>query len=148
MPGCLYPDVYIRPPELLQYHLPGHKQGPVAHAVVQTAIARAVPERARLLGNFNILKELAPVFRIVDFQDVDGTVAPASGDRQAYAGWLGAPGEALPAALFAGRPLKKVEARSWVWNRDLWIGGPAVSGAAGSREADRSPGPSPSQANP
>ncbi|HUY28627.1 MAG TPA: hypothetical protein VMV27_14550 [Candidatus Binataceae bacterium] len=119
-----------------------------AHAVVQSAIARALPERARLVGNGDLLKELAPVFRIVDYRAVDGAEAAAASDRQAYAAWLGAPGAAPPAALFAGRPLKKVEARSWVWNRDLWIGGPVVSGAAGSREADRSPGPSPSQANP
>jgi hypothetical protein len=98
-----------------------------ANAAVQIAIARAVPERARLIGNGGILKELAPVFRNLDFRPVDASDARAARESGAYVAWLVAPDAPPPAAIFAGRRSEKVQARSWVWNRDLWIGYPAAA---------------------
>ncbi len=96
-----------------------------ANAIVQRSIAAAVPERAVLVGNDEVLKQLAPVYRIVDFRPGDLDESLASRIPDAYVAWFVAPGETPPAILFAGRRTEIVRARSFAWNRDLWIGIPA-----------------------
>ncbi len=96
-----------------------------ANAAVQIAIAGAVPSGALLLGNGEILKELAPVRRIVAYREISPRDSDAARGRGAYVAWITAPGATPPAAIFSGRRVERVQARSWVWNRDLWIGYPS-----------------------
>ncbi len=95
-----------------------------ANAAVQTAIARAVPAGGDIVGAGEVLKELAPVYRNVRLRQVapdDPSVAAAA---DSYLVWMGAPGTAPPPEWTRGRTTELVRARSWAWNRDLWIAWP------------------------
>lgn len=96
-----------------------------ANALVQRSIAAAVPKRAILIGNDEVLKQIAPVYRMVDFRpgDVDESLAVRT--PGAYVAWLVPPNAEPPTIVLAGHRAELVRARSFAWNRDLWIGIPA-----------------------
>ncbi len=112
-----------------------------ANAVVQQAISAAVPSGAALVGEGAILKELAPVNGIISYRSIDDADSSA-GDGRDYVAWLVAPG-AAPPALMAGRRVECARARSWIWNRDLWIGWPRSAAAGESEIIDSAAHPSP-----
>jgi hypothetical protein len=96
-----------------------------AHAKVQTALATALPAGAIVAESDqgDILKELAPVYELVEYHRDDSS--GANGQlRGAYHVWMGEPGEAPPASITASPRTEMVPARSWVWKRDLWIAWP------------------------
>ncbi len=98
-----------------------------ANAAVQSAIARAVPAGGQIIGTGEVLKQLAPVYRNVRLRSVapgDPNVA-AAGDS--YLVWMGAPGAEPPPDWTRGRTTEMVRARSWAWNRDLWIAWPRAA---------------------
>ncbi len=100
-----------------------------ANAIVQRAIASAVPEGAEIVGTGDVLKELAPVYRIVRFHAVDPGDESVAGAADAYLVWIGAPGTKPPPYWTDGRKTESVQARSWAWNRDLWIAWPRTGAA-------------------
>ena len=76
------------------------------------------------MGADEVLKELAPVYRNVRLRQVapdDPNVAAAT---DSYLIWMGAPGAEPPPDWTRGRRTELVRARSWAWNRDLWIAWP------------------------
>jgi len=98
-----------------------------AHSVAQQALLRALPANGQIvLANElpldYLAKELAPVQRVYTHVDTHPTDVP----RTAYFAYLARPGDRPPEHWLANRRVKLVRLRSWVWNRDLWIGVPTA----------------------
>lgn len=96
-----------------------------AQAAVQAAIRTHIPSGARVIGNSSVVKAFAPVngrWTLRQFRD--GEAPPAPLPDGAYVAWLGPPRQPMPPEWLAGRSASVVPARSWVWNRDLWIAPP------------------------
>ena len=96
-----------------------------AHADVQAAIRSSIPDGSRVLVGDRAFKEFAPVlgtWRLLQVRDR----LPNETERDgAYGVWIGPEGAFPPPGWFSDPAPKRVPARSWVWNRDVWIGAPA-----------------------
>ena len=99
-----------------------------AHATVQEAIRTIIPAGAHVLVGERAFKEFAPVNGRWTLRQMRADRIPTDDERVgSYTVWIGSPGEQPPQGWFSDpRPLR-IEARSWVWSRDMWIGGPSVS---------------------
>ena len=99
-----------------------------AHREVQAGIKASIPDGSRVLVGDRAFKEFAPVlgtWQLSQLRDRE----PTELERQsAYAVWIGPPG-ALPPGWFSDPAPRRVSARSWVWNRDVWIGTPGKATA-------------------
>ncbi|HEY6394256.1 MAG TPA: hypothetical protein VIX12_02490 [Candidatus Binataceae bacterium] len=102
-----------------------------AHAKVQRALLARISANAQVVVGEDLRKEMAPV-RVV-YSDVREAGAEADPPAAAYVAWLGAPGALPPKGWFEGRREELVTVRSWVWNRDLWVGDPIARAASAAR---------------
>jgi hypothetical protein len=95
-----------------------------AHAEVQGAIRSSIPDGSRVLVGDRAFKEFAPVLGEWRLLQLRGRMPTDLERSQAYAVWIAPPGGAPPEGWFGDPAPRRVAARSWVWNRDVWIGGP------------------------
>jgi hypothetical protein len=106
----------------------GHGAYLNAHASLQAALRSSIPDGSRVLVGERAFKEFAPVIGTWTLRQMHGDRVPAAPERDgAYEVWLGAPGQTPPQGWFSDRAPARVEVRSWVWNRDAWIGAPAAA---------------------
>ncbi len=95
-----------------------------AHGDVQAAIRTSIPDGSRVVAGKRAFKEFAPVlgtWRLMQMHDRLPNEVERNG---AYAVWIGPPGATPPPGWFSDPAPKRIRARSWVWNRDVWIGTP------------------------
>ena len=103
----------------------GHDAYLDAHAQVQAAVKTRIPEGAHVIVGDRAYKSFAPVLGSWHLAHVREGRFPRGPFRQpVYVMWLGPPGSQPPAG-WMDATAAKVPARSWVWNRDVWIGPPA-----------------------
>lgn len=110
----------------------GHDAYLDAHAQVQTAIVREIPQGAQVIAGERAYKSFAAVLGNWHLAQVrNGQVPDGPFSEPVYMMWIGPPGGAPPPGWFVS-DASRTEARSWVWNRDVWIGraAPAVLTAA------------------
>jgi hypothetical protein len=101
----------------------GHGAYLDAHASVQAAIRSAIPDGATVIVGDRAFKEFAPVlgtWRLVHMRD--NRLPIDVGRAGAFAVWMGPPESSPPQGWFGSPAPMRVTARSWVWNRDVWIG--------------------------
>ena len=101
----------------------GHGAYLDAHASVQTAIRFAIPDGATVIVGDRAFKEFAPVlgtWRLVHMRDNRRPID--AGRPGAFAVWIGPPESSPPQGWFGNPAPMRVTARSWIWNRDVWIG--------------------------
>lgn len=104
----------------------GHGAYLSAHAQVQAAIRQTIPDGAHVIVGDRAFKSFAPVLGTWHLAQVRDGRFPAGPFREpVYVMWLGPPGSQPPAGWIAEAGAVRVPARSWVWNRDVWIGRPA-----------------------
>jgi hypothetical protein len=106
----------------------GHQAYLDAHRSVQGFLRASIPNGSRVLAGERAFKEFAPVLGTWQLKQVpfDRTPREPDGDG-AYEVWIGAPGQQPPSAWLGDRVMTRYEARSWVWNRDIWIGLPPTA---------------------
>jgi hypothetical protein len=103
----------------------GHTAYVDAHATVQEGIRANIPDGSRVVVGERAFKEFAPVLGTWKLLHVRDNRLPTAEEREAaYVVWIGAPGQTPPQEWFGSQAPRRVEARSWVWNRDVWIGVP------------------------
>ena len=109
-----------------------------AHAEIQQALYEQLPPNAQIVlaGTLQqgdqpyapapsdiLVKEFLPTENIYPHLMIpqpNYTPTP-----EVYIVWLNAAGQPPPDNLMRGRVVRLYKIRSWVWNRDLWIGSPA-----------------------
>ena len=109
-----------------------------AHSQIQQALHEQLPPSARivLMGTYQrgdgpyapqpweiLVKEFLPTKNLYPHLIVPKADYTSTPD--VYIVLLTLPGEPPPDKLTRGRAMRLFEIRSWVWNRDLWIGSPA-----------------------
>ena len=102
----------------------GHGAYLDAHAAVQAAIRSSIPDGATVLVGHRAFKEFAPVLGTWQLKQMRENSSPSDLERRtAYAVWIGPPESSPPPGWFGAHPPLRLPARSWVWNRDVFIGG-------------------------
>lgn len=101
----------------------GHGAYLDAHAGVQAAIKASIPEGSTVIVGDRAFKEFAPVLGTWQLRQMRDNRVPSETERSgAYAVWIGPPESSPPSGWFGNPAPTRVTARSWVWNRDVWIG--------------------------
>jgi hypothetical protein len=119
-----------------------HQEYLRAHAALQQAMVSAVPVGAEIVevtpftSAFHGCKEFAPVqgIRHCIERDAAGTTIPP----EAYVMWMGPPGAIPPERWFNNHQAHRIQARSMLWNVDVWLTKPRVQAQAQNKDA--SPG--------
>ena len=102
-----------------------------AHGDVQAAIRSSIPDGSRVLVSDRAFKEFAPVLGTWRLRQIRDRL-PSDTERDgAYAVWIAPPGGVPPAGWLSDPAPRRVLARSWVWNRDVWIGAPVKTMVSG-----------------
>lgn len=96
-----------------------------AHAEVQAAIRSSIPDGSKVLVGDRAFKEFAPVLGTWRLLQVRDRLPNGTERDGAYGVWIGPEGTLPPPGWFSDPAPRRVPARSWVWNRDVWIGAPA-----------------------
>ena len=100
----------------------GHGAYLDAHAQVQHAVQQQIPEGAQVIVGERAYKSFAPVLGTWHLAHVRRGQLPRGPFREpVYVMWLGPPGSTPPAGWMDAGAVRH-PARSWVWNRDVWIG--------------------------
>jgi len=94
-----------------------------AHATVQKALCETIPGNAQIAISDDVLKETAPICQVFEHAVLTQDSAVPSPDM--FTAWLGAPGTRAPTGWLAKRDTKTFQIRSWIWNRDLFVGAPS-----------------------
>ena len=90
-----------------------------AHATIQRVTCGTFPANANVLVVKDLDKELPAVCKV--FSNVGQLAATMNPPNEAFLGWMGMPGELPPRGWLANRSARRIEARSWIWNRDVWL---------------------------
>lgn len=99
-----------------------------AHASVQQAIRSVIPEGSQVVAGDRAFKEFAPVLGEWRLRQTRGRLPDRAERADAYTVWIGAPDSVPPDGWLEGSAAVRVPARSWIWNRDVWIGQPVLTG--------------------
>ena len=104
----------------------GHGAYLDAQAQVQSAIKSQIPEGSHVIVGERAYKSFAPVLGSWHLAHVREGRFPQGPFREpVYVMWIGPPGSQPPPGWMDATAVR-VPARSWVWNRDVWIGPPAA----------------------
>jgi hypothetical protein len=111
----------------------GHGAYLDAHAQVQDAITQQIPNGSHVIVGERAYKSFAPVLGTWQLTQVRDGHPPRGPFREpVYVMWLGPPGSHPPEG-WMNQDATRVAARSWVWNRDVWIGRPVAQPLAATR---------------
>jgi hypothetical protein len=101
-----------------------------AHATIQQEVNAYIPAGAdvvvlsELATQFGGCKEFAPVYKTWNCVELDPGHVTDQVQHGAYLMWVGAPGSQAPNRWFDGHRYQIVQARSWIWNADVWLAFP------------------------
>ena len=111
-----------------------HQEYLAAHRAVQAFLVAEIPQGAHAFVSERLGKEFAPVngtWTVRVMRTPQALVEHAvCGDG--FLVWDGPPGTAPEPIVIAARIWKKLEVRSWIWRRDVWLAKPSSRSTLGS----------------
>ncbi len=106
-----------------------HQEYLLAHKRLQDFVATSIPQESTVLASERFSKEFAPVrghWRVVVARSANA-FDPSRVDPASYLAWIGPPESTPPESSMKQRRWRRTSVRTWIFNRDAWIGVPAVA---------------------